>query len=821
MQFSEQWLRAIVNPALDADALADKLTMAGLEVEENEPVAPPFSNVVVGHVRSVAKHPNADKLTVCQVDVGRAAPLTIVCGAPNVAEGLRVPCALEGAVLPGDFRIKQTTMRGVASQGMLCSARELGLSEDHAGLLVLDADAPIGTPVRDVLALDDRRFTIKLTPNRGDCLSVAGVAREVAALTGAALRLPAFTPIAPNLDQRLPVKILAPDLCGRFSGRVIRGLNAGAPTPAWMKQRLERSGQRPISALVDISNYVMLELGRPSHVFDLDRVADGLEVRWGRKGETVELLNGQTVEVDDWIGVIADAKGVEALAGIMGGEATAVTLDTRNVYVEAAFWWPEAIQGRTRRLNFSTDAAHRFERGVDYATTVEHIEYITRLLLDICGTPQTRIGPIDDQIVRLPQRKPVRMRVDRCRKVLGVAVTESDIAACFARLGLPAERIDDAGGSAFVVTPPSYRFDLEIEEDLIEEVARIHGFERIPAEPPRARAAMRGRSEAERSLHELRRQMADCGYQELVNFSFVDAAWEVDFAGNADPIRVVNPIASQMSVMRTTLLGGLVHALKYNVNRKATRVRVFELGRVFARNEHVADGALAVGGIDQPLRLGGLAWGPVEVKHWGAPERDVDFFDVKGDVERMLAGVGSVRFVAAEHPALHPGRSAKVELNGQGIGWIGELHPRWRQRYELPGAPVVFELDAAALQTVGVPQTTAVPRFPAVVRDISVAVDPAIPVQQLFDSVARLAARDGRLKVLREFRLFDLYRPGGADSSSFAAAGANALLIKEKSLAFRIVLQDTERTLSDADADAAVGAIVEELGAQCGARLRQ
>ncbi|MBS1107881.1 MAG: phenylalanine--tRNA ligase subunit beta, partial [Deltaproteobacteria bacterium] len=580
MQFSEQWLRHYANPAIGSDELAHRLTMSGLEVEESVPVAPPFTGIVVAHVLSVAKHPNADKLTVCEVDAGTGAKLSIVCGAPNVAAGLRVPCALEGAVLPGDFRIKRTTMRGVESQGMLCSARELGLSEDHSGLMILDADAPIGQDIRAALDLDDRKLTIKLTPNRADCLSVVGVAREVAAITGAALKLPSFDPVAPQIDDRLQVRVEAPDLCGRFSGRVIRGVDARAPTPDWMKQRLERSGQRPISALVDISNYVMLELGRPSHVFDLDKVKGALTVRWGRAGEQLVLLNGQTVEVDAGVGVICDDAGVEALAGIMGGDATAVSLDTRNVYVEAAFWWPDSIRGRSRRYNFSTDAAHRFERGVDFATTVDHIEYITRLILDICGGQP---GAVDDTVLALPERAPVTMRVERCRRVLGIPIEATDMADAFQRLGLAFEAHSDR----FVVTPPSYRFDLEIEEDLIEEVARLFGFERIPADPPRAAAQMRMRREEQRSMHDVRRALARDGYQELVNYSFVDAAWEQDFAGNPDPIRVLNPIASQMSVMRSTLLGGLVASLGYNLNRKQNRARLFEVGRVFLRDPEV------------------------------------------------------------------------------------------------------------------------------------------------------------------------------------------------------------------------------------------
>ena len=816
MQFPESWLRAYADPALGSEALADALTMAGLEVEDSVPAAPPFAGVVVARVIDVARHPDADKLTVCRVDAGTGAELKIVCGAPNVAAGIRVPCALVGAELPGGFAIKEAKMRGVVSQGMLCSARELGLSEDHEGLLILPADAPVGGDLRQYLLLDERKITIKLTPNRGDCLSVFGVAREVAAITGAPLRAPSFEPVPATIDDRLPVRVLAPDLCGRFSGRVIRGLDARAPTPLWMKQRLERSGQRPISALVDISNYVMLELGRPSHVFDLGKVHGELQVRWGRGGETVELLNGQTVEVDDWVGVIADDRGVEALSGVMGGEATAVTLETTDVYVEAAFWWPESIQGRARRFNFSTDAAHRFERGVDYSTTVEHIEYITRLLLEICGTPTTRVGPVDDQVVALPQRQPVAMRTERCRKVLGVAISDEQMVDVLQRLGLSCER----RAGAVVVTPPPHRFDLAIEEDLIEEVARLWGFERIPAEPPRAPALMRSRDEGRRTPHMLRHHLAAAGYQELVNYSFVEAQWEQDFSGVDQPIRVLNPIASQYGVMRTSLIGSLVAALKYNLNRKAARVRVYELGRVFARDAAAAEGPLAVRGIRQPARLAALAYGPVDDEQWGLPAREADFFDLKGDLEGVLPR-DALRFEPAAHPALHPGRSARVTLAGEPVGWIGELHPRWQQKYELPQAPVLFEVDVAPLLPVALPVATAVPKFPEVQRDVALWFDEAVPLQAIYDVVGELVQADARLRCLRQFRLFDLYRPSVRASSKVEEVGANALLNKEKSLAFRLVLQDTERTLAEAQAEAAVAAVVEGLSTRLNARLRR
>jgi phenylalanyl-tRNA synthetase beta chain len=812
MDISEHWLRSFANPAIDGATLADELTMAGLEVEQRRPVAPPFDRVVVGLVKTVVRHPNADKLTVCEVDVGQTSVLTIVCGAPNVAAGIRVPCALPGARLPGGLVIRSTTMRGVDSQGMLCSARELGLSEDHAGLLLLPADAVTGRNVREVLDLDDHVLTIKLTPNRADCLSVVGVAREVAAITGAVLNAPAHEPLAPTVRDRLQVNVAAGDLCGRFSGRVIRDVDARAATPQWMQQRLLRSGQRPISALVDISNYVMLELGRPSHVFDLDKVHGGLNVRWGRAGESVVLLNGQTAAIDEAVGVIADDRGVEALAGIMGGEATAVSLDTRNIYVEAAFWWPDAIRGRARRFNFTTDAAHRFERGVDYATTVDHIEYITRLILEVCGG---QAGPVDDTVVDLPKRLPVTMRIDRCRRVLGVPLTAEQMAEAFSRLGLDYRRSE----SSFGVTPPSFRFDIETEEDLIEEVARLYGYARIPAHAPLAPARMRSRPETSRSPHAVRRLLAELGYQELVNYSFVDRQWEIDFAANADPIAVLNPISAQMSVMRSSLVGGLVATLAYNLNRKASRVRVFEIGRIFKRDPNIQDGPLSVQNIAQPNCVAGLAYGAADDEQWAITSRQVDYFDVKGDVERLFAP-GEVAFEAAHHPSLHPGRSARILCEGRAVGFLGELHPRLQLEYGLPRSAVVFELLLDPLLVRALPAVREVPKFQPLQRDIAVIVAEAVSYGAIAAAIDNRSRLDSRLSALSEVRLFDVYRPLQS-AEQRGEAGANALLNKEKSLAIRIVLQDTERPLGDTDADAAVAAVIEELGQRFGARLRQ
>jgi phenylalanyl-tRNA synthetase beta chain len=821
MKIALSWLRQMVATDASAEEVAHRLTMGGIEVEDLA-LGPAFTQVVVARVASVARHPNADRLTVCQVDTGGPGLRTVVCGAPNVAAGLLVPCALPGAVLPGGLAIRSSKVRGEASDGMLCSAKELGLSEEAAGLMVLEEGAAPGTDLRALLGLDDPVLDIKATPNRGDCLSALGLARELAAITGLALRAPAPETVAATSDERLPVRVEAHELCGRFSGRVLRGLDARAPTPGWMRRRLEQCGQRSISALVDISNFVMLEMGQPSHVFDLARLHGGLAVRWGLPGERLTLLNEQAVELDANIGVVADDAGPQAIAGIMGGLATSVTLDTTDIYLEAAFWWPESIQGRPRRLNLVSEAAHRFERGVDFARTAAAIERLTGLIVQICGTPRTRIGPLDDQALRLPSRAPVRLRHARLERVLGVRIGREAAQSCFERLGLRWVALADG----FEVTPPSFRFDLEREEDLIEEVARIHGYDGIPAEPPLARAHMRARPEARRGEHDLRRAMAAAGYQELVNYAFVPEAWETDFG--ADPsraIRVINPIAVQHTVMRSQLAASLVDALRYNLNRQASRVRVFELARVFERDPTARDGEADVAGIAQPVRLAALAQGPAVQEQWGVPARPVDFFDVKGDLEALLAH-------AAPHfsplkpgergfAALHPGRSAAVAVDGVTIGWIGELHPRLCKVFDLPAAPVLFEVDVAPLLARTLPVLQEVPRFPALVRDIAIWMDNSVPAGEVLDDLRAMAAREKGLAAVREVTLFDVFRPPGVIQQDASEMGASGLLNKEKSLAFRIVLQDTQRSLAEADADAARATIVEHLVRRWGGRERQ
>lgn len=807
MQFPESWLREFCNPPLSTEQLAETLTMAGLEVEELKPVAPPFSKIVVGEIREAVQHPDADRLRVCQVDVGQGALLNIVCGAPNARVGIKVPCALVGAELsPGEdgkpFLIKVGKLRGVESQGMLCSARELKLSEDHGGLLELASDAAVGQDIREHLKLDDTLFTLKLTPNLAHCLSVYGIAREVAALTGAPLISPSFPPVAVASADKLAVKISAPDLCGRFSGRIVRNVNTQATTPSWMVDRLARCGQRSVTALVDISNYVMFELGRPSHIFDLDRIHGGLDVRWGKAGEQLKLLNGNTVTVDEKVGVIADDSQVESLAGIMGGDATAVSDETKNVYVEAAFWWPKAIAGRSRRYNFSTDAGHRFERGVDPGQTVEHIERITQLIIDICGTPDTVCGPMDDLQASLPLNAPVTLRVARAAKVIGMPLIQAQCSGALRRLGLPVTE----GEGTLTVTPPSYRFDLQIEEDLIEEVVRMVGYQQLPTTPPLAPITSRIRPEARRSPFAARRALAALGYQETINFSFVEERWEHELAGNPNPIKLLNPIASQMSVMRSSLLGSLLQVLKFNLDRKASRVNVFELGRVFLRDARSQNTDSTVAGFDQPMRVAGLAYGPREALQWSTSDKGVDFFDVKGDVQALLAPRQAV-FSPAVHPAMHPGRCASVAIDGVAVGFVGELHPQWRQGYELAQAPIVFELALDAVLQRSVPSFQPVSKLQPVERDIAVIVAEAVTHSALMAAIQGADTRG----LLKSATLFDIYRPQQANA---------AMQLGEKSLAVRLVLGSDDATLTDEQIEQAIKAVLENLGSSLQARLR-
>ena len=790
MKFSESWLRTLVDPKLSSDELSHLLTMAGLEVEALDPVAPKFNDVVVAQVLEVNKHPDADRLNVCKVDTGRGEPTTIVCGAPNVVVGLRVPCALPGAKLPGDFTIKIAKVRGIESSGMLCSAKELGIAEEASGLLILPNDASVGQSIRQYLELDDNLFELKLTPNRADCLSLTGIAREVGAITGTQANLPVVPAVAPTITDQRAVILDAPLACPLYCGRVLKGVNAKATTPDWMVRRLERSGIRAISALVDITNYVMLELGQPLHAFDNTKLQGSVHARLALPEEALLLLNEQTIKLDADILMIADEAKPLAMAGIMGGEESGITLETSELFLESAFFAPKAIAGRARRYGFGSDASHRFERGVDFGGVQRAIERATALILEICGG---QAGPVVEAKAALPERTPVRLRTDRASKVLGLAMPADQIAQLFTGLGLSFIR----DGENFLVTPPTWRFDIQIEEDLIEEIARLYGYDNIPSTAPRGPMSMLVQDEAQRPKALVRQLLVDRGYQEVVNFAFVEEAWEADFAANLDPIRLANPIASQMAVMRSSLIGGLISNLVTNLKRKQSRVRLFETGRSFHKDTQ----ATPVAGFYQPWKLAGLAYGTALPEGWGSDGRKVDFFDVKGDLEALLAPA-QLCFEKLVHPALHPGRAAKVMLDGKEIGCIGELHPEWAQKYDLPQAPVVFELDFSAVTGANVPSYVEVSKFPAVIRDLAVVVDHGVALQTLLDG---LNAEQSAL--VKDIQLFDVYAGKGVAEN-------------KKSLALRIVMQDTQRTLLDSEVDAAVQQLVSCLEQAFGAQLR-
>lgn len=796
MKVSTQWLKEMVDLGdMPVDRLAHALTMGGLEVEEVTPVAADFSGIVVALVKSVSPHPNADKLRVTEVDAGTGEILQIVCGAPNVAAGQKVPCALVGAKLPssqsgtGDqtvLEIKKAKLRGVESSGMLCSARELGLSQDHEGLLVLESDAPVGRDVREFLALDDIYLTLKLTPNRGDCLSMLGIARDVAAITGAKFNAAPVAPVAAQIQEARPIRISAPKACGEYFARAIRGIDPAARTPEWMARRLERAGFRTISPLVDITNYVMLERGQPMHAFDHAKLKGGFDVRFMKPGEKVKLLNGEVVEYRPNLLAITDESGPVALGGVMGGYDSMVSPGTTDVFFEAAFFHPDAIQGKARELALASDAAYRFERGVDFGSTKAALERATALTLEICGG---KAGPISEAKGELPRRAPVRVRPDRVRRLLGYEVADRAMREILTRLACAIE----AAGAVLEVAPPSWRFDLAIEEDFVEEIARIHGYDHVPSDPPRSSLPMVRLHEGERSRFDLRHLLADLGYQEVVNYSFVAEEWERDFAGNESPVRLANPIASHMSVMRTTLLGGLVQTLRANLNRGEDRARVFEIGRCFEGS----DASLEA----QPERVAGLAFGSAWPEQWAQKGTPVDFFDAKGDVE-SLAAPRQLAFVAASYPACHPGRSAAVFFEGTRVGFVGELHPRLQQKYELPSAPVVFEMLTKPLLEGPFPRFGGISRMPQVRRDISFEVAQEVAVGALLEALR------GRVPAfVREVEVFDQYRGKGVEAG-------------KKSLALRIVMQDTDRTLTDSEMEGVVASIREQLNEQFQAKPR-
>jgi len=797
MRFPESWLRQWVSPQGDTAALAELLTMSGLEVESLQPVAPAFSGVVVGHIVSVAPHPDADRLRVCQVECGAAKPLTIVCGAPNAAPGLKAPLAVVGARLPGGLEIGKAKMRGVDSAGMLCSARELGISTEAGGLLELSADAPVGADIRQYLDLADTVIELKLTPNRGDCLSIAGLAREVAALGGERLEaMPLQDPPAGS-DAARGIEVPAATDCPVYLGRVFSGIDTTARTPDWMRRRIERCGQRCVSLVVDITNYVMLELGQPLHAFDDERLQGDIVVRRAGPGERIALLDGSEAELDPSFLVIADAAGAQAVAGVMGGAHAAVGADTRRVLLESAHFVPGVIAGRARRLNLGSEAAHRFERGVDPTLPERAMARAGQLLCELAGASA---GPLVAVRAALPQRPAIRLREARADAVIGVALGARTIRDILDRLGLAQQK----NGDTWSVTVPPHRFDLAIEEDLIEELVRVHGYQQVPARAPLARLDVLPGGESVLGLAAPGARLALRDYQEVITYSFIDEGDEAVLHGNPSPLRLANPIARQMAVMRSSLLAGLLGVLRGNVGHRQARVRIFERGRVFT--DAAAAASAAAGGdalAGQAEHLGGLAWGGAVAEQWGAPARPVDLFDVKGDLEAVLAPLALVSEPWQGHPALHPGRAARLRVDGRDIGWLGELHPRQVQALELGRAPVVFEIDLSAVPPLPLPAALPPARTPAVRRDIAVVVDEAVQWRQIAAVIAHPP-----IECLAEVAPFDIYRGQGIESG-------------KKSLAIAMTIQDTRKTLTDIEIEAVVDTVVERLVSAVGASLRQ
>ncbi|MDO9423291.1 MAG: phenylalanine--tRNA ligase subunit beta [Methylobacter sp.] len=790
MQISEAWLREYVNPAITTEQLVEQLTMAGLEVDSVTPAAAAFSGVVVGEVVAMQPHPDADRLRVCQVAVGEAEPLQIVCGASNVRVGLRIPAALIGAILPGDFKIKKSKLRGEESFGMLCSEKELGLAADANGLMELAADAPVGVDIRDYLSLNDNIIEVDLTPNRADCLSVEGIAREVAALNKMDWSATQVETAAVSHTDTLTVSVKATDACPRYLGRLIKGVNPKAETPLWMQERLRRSGVRSLSAVVDVTNYMLIELGQPLHAFDAAKLSGNINVRYAQTDESVALLNGQTIKLDNETLIIADDKQTLALAGVMGGSESAVTDETQDVFLECAFFTPQSIAGKARNYGLHTDSSHRFERGVDPTLQERAIERATQLIIDIAGGSVGAITEVTTAST-LPQRSTVLLRKLRLEKTLGIAVENEQVVDIFQRLGMKVQTQPDG----WSVTPPGCRFDIAIEADLIEEIARIVGYNKLPNSSLLMRSELGKASEAVLDLDRVKDLLVDRGYQEAITYSFVDEEIQKAVAPDDDLIRLKNPISADLSVMRTTLWCGLLKAALHNTNRQQNRVRFFESGLRFVNKD---------GNMQQQKMLSGLALGSAYSEQWGVTTRQVDFFDVKADVQAMIALTGAdVQFIPAKHPALHPGQTAEIlSQQGEKIGWLGMLHPTSEKRLGFDTQVFLFELDQELLLNKQIPKFKPLSKYPSVRRDIALIVKEEIAVSEIVNCI-----KDCAEPALQDIVIFDIYRGKGVEEGS-------------KSVALSLMIQDFSQTLTDSGIDAIFSRLLETLTTKISAKLR-
>jgi phenylalanyl-tRNA synthetase beta chain len=794
MIFSEQWIREWVNPSLSTQALVDQLTMAGLEVDAVNPVASEFSGVIVAEVVKVEPHPDADKLRVCEVNDGKQ-HLQVICGAPNVRAGMRVPYAQIGAQLSAvadgkTFKIRQAKLRGMESNGMLCSAAELGLAESSDGLLELAEDAPIGKDVREFLHLDDHSLELDLTPNRGDCLGIIGVAREIGALNVLTPTVPSIEAVPANIDSTFPVTISAPDACPRYLGRVVREVDVLAPTPMWMAERLRRSGIRCIDPIVDITNYVLLELGQPMHAFDLDSLQGGIDVRLAKTGEKLTLLDGKEVSLTPDVLVIADGSGPLAMAGVMGGENSGVTTKTKDVFLECAFFAPLAIAGRARRYGLHTDASHRYERGVDFEIQALAMERATNLLIEIAGGSA---GPIVETLGNLPKCVEITLSFAKLSKFLGMEIPADEVEGILTRLGAQVLNVDYA---AITVRAPSFRFDWSLDVDLIEEIARVYGYNRLPTTKSLSRNSLGTRTEARAELPRLKDRLVALGYQEVITYSFVEPGLLEMVNPGVEATPLQNPISAEMSVMRTSLWAGLLTTLRYNANRQQDRVRIFEAGQVFLKR----DGALM-----QPPYLGGLVYGPLYQESWSNIKKSVDFFDIKGDIESILdltRNAVDYSFEKASHPALHSGQSAALILNGQQIGLVGALNPALQRKLDISNRAYLFEIDLVSLQHARIPRASELSKFPEVNRDLAIVIDKEVSAKQILSAV-----RDCAGDCLVDLRIFDVYQGDAVEKS-------------KKSIALGLTLQHPSRTLGDEDINGIINSCVNELQTQFNAKLR-
>lgn len=791
MKISTKWLREWVSVEATTNELADRLTMAGLEVEGISPAAPEFSGVIVAEIVSCEQHPDADRLRVCTVATG-SDTLQIVCGADNARVGLKAPLATVGAVLPGDFKIRRSKLRGVESHGMLCSAKELGLSEDASGLMALSSTAPVGTDLRDWLQLDDDIIEVDLTPNRSDCLSMRGVAREVAALFDRPFVEQDTAPVSATIDEQPDIRLEAGQACPRYLGRIVRGIDASAESPVWLQERLRRAGLRSLSAVVDITNYVMLELGQPMHAFDLSRVQGGLVVRFAQAGETLDLLNGQAVTLQDDTLVIADHAQALAMAGIMGGEASGVADDSVDILLESAFFATDELAGRARQYGLHTDSSHRFERGVDPELARRAMERATQLILQIVGGSAGPVVEVSEPSA-LPARPEIHLRKARISHVLGVEIAPAEVEDILDRLGLQVEAVADG----WRVGVPSFRFDLSIEVDLIEELARIWGYDRIPARRPAQPVVMGSQPESRITQRRLRELLVDRDYQEAITYSFIEPGMQRLFDPEHTPLALANPLSSELSVMRTSLWPGLINAVLYNQNRQQTHMRLFEIGLRF-RGELSA--------LEQERMLAGVASGQRYPEQWGAESAPLDFYDVKGDVEALLELTGTpdqFEFRAAAHPALHPGQSAQIWRDDELVGWLGAVHPQLEKELDLDGRTFVFELLLDRVRTRQTPAFTALSRFPSIRRDLAVLVAGDLDARAVQESIRGAAG-----SLLRDVFVFDVYRGKGIPEG-------------KKSLAMGLILQDSSRTLVDRDVDEIIDRTVTQLKQEFGAVLRE